>query len=739
MTVKRSDLAILRQIGKTLKFVSTNGLQWVLVSWSLLLLTISGSALAQDENELAYNPNLSIARNWNEALLFAIRNDFARPTVHARNLFHASAAMYDSWSLYSNSPSLYFLGRTLAPDNTALSACELSDDLRLSLQDSDEAELLAARETTLSYSQYRLLNARFAQSPGVEVSLQRFDALFTELGFDSAITSTDVSTSTDPARLGNYLASCVLAYGQADGANEINDYANRFYTPSNSPLNPTVPGNANLTDPNRWQSLELDTFIDQSGNPTQVPIFLGAEWNQVEPFALTDNDVTQVRKDGRNFSVYLDPGPPALLGDDPLLNLDYQQGHALVALWSSHLDPTDGVSWDISPASLGNITSLPSENASLLQFYNELEGGTDERGYASNPISGMPYEEQLVPRGDFTRVLAEFWADGPESETPPGHWFQIYNSLVSDHPDFTRSLNGDDEIIGPLEYDIRTYFTLGAAMHDSAIAAWSVKGAYDYIRPISALRYMASLGQSTDLSASNYHIQGIPLQPGYIESILSGDPLAGNGGVNIGRIKARVWRGPGFIRNPETDVAGVGWILLENWWPYQRPSFVTPPFAGYVSGHSTFSRAAADVLTALTGSPYFPGGLAEYTATKDEFLVFEEGPSVDVTLQWASYRDASDQTSLSRIWGGIHPPVDDIPGRRIGSQVAERVLARTKLYYDGEVVHEQSPSDLVVSDNRGSGGCTISGISGRRGDELLWLFFLASFWMLNRGRMRSLV
>ena len=149
MTVKRSDLAILRQIGKTLKFVSTNGLQWVLVSWSLLLLTISGSALAQDENELAYNPNLSIARNWNEALLFAIRNDFARPTVHARNLFHASAAMYDSWSLYSNSPSLYFLGRTLAPDNTALSACELSDDLRLSLQDSDEAELLAARETTL--------------------------------------------------------------------------------------------------------------------------------------------------------------------------------------------------------------------------------------------------------------------------------------------------------------------------------------------------------------------------------------------------------------------------------------------------------------------------------------------------------------------------------------------------------------------------------------------------------------
>ena len=46
--------------------------------------------------------------------------------------------------------------------------------------------------------------------------------------------------------------------------------------------------------------------------------------------------------------------------------------------------------------------------------------------------------------------------------------------------------------------------------------------------------------------------------------------------------------------------------------------------------------------------------------------MFEEGPSVDVVLQWATYRDASDQCSLSRIWGGIHPPADDIPGRIIG-------------------------------------------------------------------------
>ena len=98
-------------------------------------------------------------------------------------------------------------------------------------------------------------------------------------------------------------------------------------------------------------------------------------------------------------------------------------------------------------------------------------------------------------------------------------------------------------------------------------------------------------------------------------------------------------------------------------------TFVTPPFAGYVSGHSTYSRAAAEVLGAFTGDEYFPGGRSTFEIPAGEFLVFESGPSVNITLEWARYIDASDQCSLSRIWGGIHPPVDDIPGRLIGRQI----------------------------------------------------------------------
>jgi len=254
---------------------------------------------------------------------------------------------------------------------------------------------------------------------------------------------------------------------------------------------------------------------------------------------------------------------------------------------------------------------------------------------------------------------------------------------VNDHPALIRRLGGEGPVLGPLEWDVKTYFTLGGAMHDVAIASWGIKGWYDYIRPISALRFMADRGQSSDPGLGSWSPLGIPLVEGFIELVGPQDPLAGEDGANAGKIKLRAWRGPDHEADPATDVAGVAWILAENWWPYQRPTFVTPPFAGYVSGHSTYSRAAAEVLTALTGDPFFPGGMSEFRIPANEFLVFERGPSVDMVLQWATYRDAADQCSLSRIWGGIHPPADDMPGRLIGARVGRDAFRLALSLFDG--------------------------------------------------------
>ncbi len=618
----------------------------------------------------------TVARLWNDALLEAIRNDFARPTVHARNLFHISSATYDAWNVYDNSGQFYLLGQTLNGFQCPFDGVE---------SPSTDGGILAAQEEAISYACYRLIQHRFANAPLAFETMEIIDDLMDQLGYDKEFISTNLEFG-DPAALGNYIAQCYIDYGLQDGSNEQMEYENIFYTPVNEPLITDEPGNPSLTDPNRWQPLTLELFIDQAGNeiPGATPDFLSPEWGSVLPFALTDDALDIFERDNNEYWVYHDPSdPPYLETDGSGLSDEYIWNFSLVSIWGSHLDPTDGVMWDISPGASGNLGSvdnLPTELEDYRDFYNTIDGGDPGLGRSMNPKTGQPYPENIVPRGDYARVLAEFWADGPDSETPPGHWYTILNKVSDDLTE--KRFKGEGETLSDLEWDVKSYFTLGGAMHDCAISAWGIKGWYDYIRPISSIRYMGDQGQSTDPGLPSYSPQGLPLEPGLIELVEIGDPLAGAGNENVGKIKLYTWRGPDFITFPDVDVAGVGWILSENWWPYQRPSFITPPFAGYVSGHSTYSRAAAEVLTLLTGDEYFPGGVGEFFAAKNEFLVFEDGPSVDITLQWATYRDASDQTSLSRIWGGIHPPADDIRGRIIGNQIGLDAFDLAERYFE---------------------------------------------------------
>ena len=706
-----------------------------------------GPARAQDRA----GPAPTAAREWTEALLFAIRRDLARPTVHARNLHHVSAAMYDAWAVYDDRAGFAFLveGGEAGP-------CGLRPGERAAMRAAAGGDLAGARETALGHAAWRLLDHRFADAERAPVLLARFVEVADRLGLDRA--DLEAGDPASPAAVGARAADCLIDAGARDGANEAGNYANLDYAPVNPPLDPTMPGNPGIVDPNRWQPLALETFIDQSGNATGPPPFLGADWGRLVPFALDAGDRSEREVDGEVVPVWLDPGPPPTIGDDPAANAVYQGGNALVVQWSSMLDPDDGVTIDISPGALGNLApldELPVDQASILGLYDAVEGGIGgpfaAAGHPVNPATGEPYAPNVVPRGDYTRVLAEFWADGPDSETPPGHWFRIYNEKVGPHPALERRVGGAGDPLDPLAYDVLAYLALGGAMHDAAIAAWSVKRAYDYVRPVSAIRYMAGLGQSTDTAAANYSLHGLPLVPGMIETVLPGDPLAGAGGRHVGKIKGRAWRGPDAVDDPRTDVGGVGWILLESWWPYQRPTFVTPPFAGYVSGHSTFSRAAAEVLTSLTGDPFFPGGMAEFVARQGEFLVFERGPSTDVRLQWATYRDAADQTSLSRIWGGIHPPADDLVGRRMGETVGRKAWERARALFEGRATagggggssdtgssdgDRRDDADAVAdgpASGGAAGGCSVAGPSA--GGGLPWLLALAAAAIPIRRRV----
>ncbi len=612
----------------------------------------------------------TVARRWNEMLLTAISGDLARPTVHARNLFHTSVAMYDAWAVYSGTAETYLLGKELYGFKTELTSLPSYTDRQ------------AAQEEAISYAVYRLLKHRFAKSSRADLLFLEMDGLMASLGYDPDYTNT--SYTCGPAAMGNYIAQSIIEFGLQDGSNEANNYQNVFYQPVNPPLVVASPGNPDVADLDRWQPLELEQFIDQSGNPIagNVQTALSPEWGQVLPFSLKTSDASLYFRDGYPYVVYHDPGAPALYDTVAPLGLDddYQWNHLLVSIWGSHHDPTDGVLWDISPNTIGNNPSYPTTPAEMRQFYKLEDGGDASQGYTLNPKTGQPYATQVVPRGDFTRVLAEFWADGPASVTPPGHWYEILN-YVNDQPSLVRKWRGQGPELPPLEWDVKSYFALGGAMHDVAITAWGIKGWYDSSRPITALRGMAELGQSSDPALPHYHPGGMPLVPGFVELIQPGDTLQGPQGQFVNDIKVLTWKGPTHIQSPASDVAGVGWVRAKEWYSYQRPTFVSPPFPGFISGHSTYSRAAAEVLTAITGDPFFPGGMGEFKADRNLYLVFEDGPSQTLTLQWATYRDASDQCSLSRIWGGIHPPMDDIPGRFIGMKIGPDAVAFAERFF----------------------------------------------------------
>lgn len=574
----------------------------------------------------------SAARRWNEVLLEAVRRDLPAPTVHARNLFHVSAAMWDAWAAFDPAARGYLV------------------DERHEVEDVGEA-----RSAAISYAAYRILSHRYGASVGASDSLPAFDRLMASLCLPVEV---DTTVGDTPAAIGNRIAAAFIAYGLADGANEAGGYEDPAYAPVNPPLTVAEAGTTML-DPDRWQPLRLEEMVSQNGIPVRdtVQRFIGSNWGGVRGFALPA---------ATTAGLPMDPGGPPRLRD-PATSAEFKDAVIEVIRLSSQLDATDPTIIDASPASLGA---------------NPV--GTDEgHGHSVNPVTARPYAPNPVLRADFARAVAEFWADGPRSETPPGHWNVLANE-VSDDLDPDLRVGGTGPVVDRLEWDVKLYFALNAATHDAAIAAWGAKGHYDYARPISMIRFLGGLGQSSDPDGPAWHPDGLPLEPGLVEVVTERTTAPGARHEHLagheGEVAIRAWAG-----NPEdaaSGTGGVGWILATRWVPYQLPTFVTPAFAGYVSGHSTFSRAAAEVLTAMTGSGWFPGGMATWRVPAGSFE-FEAGPAEDVVLQWATYADAADQAGRSRLYGGIHVRADDLAGRRLGLECGRAAWALAQRYFGG--------------------------------------------------------
>jgi hypothetical protein len=217
------------------------------------------------------------------------------------------------------------------------------------------------------------------------------------------------------------------------------------------------------------------------------------------------------------------------------------------------------------------------------------------------------------------KVIAEYWSDGPNSELPPGHWC-LLAQFVSD-----RDRHTDDD-------DVKMFFALTNALSDAAIAAWDAKLAYDSERPITAIRYL-----------------------------MNGKTITGYG--------------------PQGPRGGLRTIAGEAWLPYQPITFPTPPFPEHVSGHSTFSAAAAEVLKRYTGSDAFG---ATYTKPAHSMALEPSLPSADVTLHWSTFTEAADEAGISRIYGGIHFDNANTAGKEMGRAVGAQAFEKAQKYWQGQ-------------------------------------------------------
>lgn len=238
----------------------------------------------------------------------------------------------------------------------------------------------------------------------------------------------------------------------------------------------------------------------------------------------------------------------------------------------------------------------------------------DTQAFEQQALEVVAYSAVL---NDQQKVIAEYWADGPTSELPPGHW-TLFAEFVSERDDHD------------LAEDVKMFMLVANSQLDASIATWGYKVDFDYVRPVTA-----------------------------IHELFAGQMI-------------EAWAGPGL---------GTDLIPAEDWRPYQAATVVTPPFAEYISGHSTFSAAGAQVLKRFTGSDVFKNSVTIEAGSSR----VEPGdvPDNDMTLTWATFTEAADEAGVSRRFGGIHFIDGDLEGRLLGRKVGDAVYEKATRLFEG--------------------------------------------------------
>lgn len=241
----------------------------------------------------------------------------------------------------------------------------------------------------------------------------------------------------------------------------------------------------------------------------------------------------------------------------------------------------------------------------------------------------MEIVELSAQLDDRKKAIAEYWTD---PVTPAGQWDRVAQ-FVSQRDRHS------------LDDDAKLFFILGNAVLDAGISAWNAKIYYNYARPITAIRFLAA------------------------RQLLPNNRPDTRVNPSTGSQEVYAWGGPD---------RGTQWIDGRQWQPY----ITTPPFPEYVSGHSVFSAAAAEVLKRFTGSDRFGGqaAIAPHSSSIESNI-----PQQPVVLSWETFTAAADEAGLSRRYGGIHFRNADINGRTMGRSVGAQAWEKAQSYINGRI------------------------------------------------------
>lgn len=486
-------------------------------------------------------------------------------------------------AVINNSPGPTVASRAYGIMHTAMfDAWAAYDPIAISTQLSDDLQQSASANTIANKTEAMSYAAYRVLTELFPDESAIFDTLMVDLGFDPNNNTTD---TTSAAGIGNVSAEALMTFRRTDGANQLGDDPSGNGTPysDNSSYAPFNSPGATL-DIERWtpESVPIDA---EPGEEIRTQSFLTPQWGNVTPFGLESGD--QLRPDA--------PQPFLVEGVNGEVNLQ-----------AKTITLADGTVLAISKDLIGTV----------------INPGFIEQAEKVIEVSANLTDEQ--------KLIAEFWEDGGGTSFPPGTWM-TFGQFVSARENHS------------LDTDAQLFFGLGNAVFDAGVATWEAKTAFDYARPIRAIRELGELG------------------------------LVGEFDADLGGFAIDAYGGQG---------QGTQRILATDFITYQTPGGdPSPPFAEYTSGHSAFSASGAQILKLFTGSDTF-GGSVTFESGQS---LFEPGltPGNETTLAWNTFTEASDEAGISRIYGAIHFDEGDLNGRTLGRQVGNTVLDQALFFING--------------------------------------------------------